>query len=447
LAEYSAGIEALIRERQSKTLGQLTEEEHGLVERLTTELRELGSKIDNSEEQCHKLQRDLRGQEQHLNGYLRRRRHEIEAELLRASQQDHREHAQERERAVARLTTQKDEVEQEMQRLSAELKSEDGALAQKKQQLDDLQKEAAGLQTSVTAQFASIDDIAMKINNLTKKKAEHDEKLRKLTIVAAELARFKNMSTNEVIEELRETSKKLLKFEHVNKKAIDQFATFQDQLRDLDEEGAEITKSREAIENFISEVDLKKEHLLTDVLQRVDGNFQDIFRELVRDGKARLSMVKSVEEEIDTLSGRQKKKSTAPDLASGIKGVKIEVSFSGQEKSFLTMSQLSGGQKTVVALAMIFAIQRLEPAPFYLFDEVDAALDTQYRTAVARLIQKDAANGAQMILTTFRPEIIEIADRCYRVTMRNRVSMIDSVERAQAKEVVEQQVVQEGLGD
>lgn len=48
------------------------------------------------------------------------------------------------------------------------------------------------------------------------------------------------------------------------------------------------------------------------------------------------------------------------------------------------MSQLSGGQKTVVAIALIFAIQRLEPAPFYLFDEIDAALDMQYRTTVAR---------------------------------------------------------------
>ena len=47
------------------------------------------------------------------------------------------------------------------------------------------------------------------------------------------------------------------------------------------------------------------------------------------------------------------------------------------------MNQLSGGQKTLVALTLIFAIQKCDPAPFYLFDEIDQALDPQYRSAVA----------------------------------------------------------------
>ena len=53
----------------------------------------------------------------------------------------------------------------------------------------------------------------------------------------------------------------------------------------------------------------------------------------------------------------------------------------------MSMKQLSGGQKTVVALALIFAVQRCDPAPFYLFDEIDAALDPQYRTTVAQMLK------------------------------------------------------------
>jgi structural maintenance of chromosome 3 (chondroitin sulfate proteoglycan 6) len=62
------------------------------------------------------------------------------------------------------------------------------------------------------------------------------------------------------------------------------------------------------------------------------------------------------------------------------------VSFTGQGET-QSMKQLSGGQKTVVALALIFAIQRCDPAPFYLFDEIDAALDPQYRTAVGSILK------------------------------------------------------------
>ena len=62
-------------------------------------------------------------------------------------------------------------------------------------------------------------------------------------------------------------------------------------------------------------------------------------------------------------------------------GVSLNVSFQSGQK--LRMAQLSGGQKSLVALALIFAIQKCDPAPFYLFDEIDAALDAQYRTSVA----------------------------------------------------------------
>ena len=61
----------------------------------------------------------------------------------------------------------------------------------------------------------------------------------------------------------------------------------------------------------------------------------------------------------------------------------LQVSFTGKSAETREMNQLSGGQKSLVALALIFAIQKCDPAPFYLFDEIDQALDPQYRKAVA----------------------------------------------------------------
>lgn len=60
-----------------------------------------------------------------------------------------------------------------------------------------------------------------------------------------------------------------------------------------------------------------------------------------------------------------------------------KVSFTDQSSEMKELQQLSGGQKSLVALALIFAIQKCDPAPFYLFDEIDQALDSQHRHAVA----------------------------------------------------------------
>jgi hypothetical protein len=72
------------------------------------------------------------------------------------------------------------------------------------------------------------------------------------------------------------------------------------------------------------------------------------------------------------------------------------------------------------ALALIFAIQRCDPAPFYIFDEIDANLDEVHRTAVAAMVHK-MSRTAQFITTTFHRELVTPADKCYGVTFANAV--------------------------
>ena len=70
---------------------------------------------------------------------------------------------------------------------------------------------------------------------------------------------------------------------------------------------------------------------------------------------------------------------------------------------------------------------RSDPAPFYLFDEIDQALDANYRAGVARLIQKQVSSTdapAQFITTTFRPELVTVAHKCFGIALQNKVSNI-----------------------
>ena len=118
-------------------------------------------------------------------------------------------------------------------------------------------------------------------------------------------------------------------------------------------------------------------------------------------------------------------------------GVSIKVSFNSKHDEGPRIQQLSGGQKSLVALATVFAIQKCDPAPFYLFDEIDANLDALYRTAVANMI-RELAENAQFITTTFRPEMVQVAKKHYGVLFdANKVSSIRSISRDEAHEFVE----------
>ncbi|EPZ33766.1 RecF/RecN/SMC domain-containing protein, partial [Rozella allomycis CSF55] len=117
-------------------------------------------------------------------------------------------------------------------------------------------------------------------------------------------------------------------------------------------------------------------------------------------------------------------------------GLAVRVSFTSKSDQGLLIQQLSGGQKSLVALAFILAIQSCDPAPFYLFDEIDANLDAVYRSSAANLINELSKN-AQFIITTFRPEFLNISKKFYGVTFNNKISQIKSVSKHDALEFVE----------
>jgi structural maintenance of chromosome 3 (chondroitin sulfate proteoglycan 6) len=166
---------------------------------------------------------------------------------------------------------------------------------------------------------------------------------------------------------------------------------------------------------------------------QVSKNFSEVFKELVPQGNGHLVMKKTIETSHNTTD---ESSSQASEPTEEFSGVSIRVSFTGDSSEMKELQQLSGGQKSLVALAMIFAIQKCDPAPFYLFDEIDQALDSQHRHAVAAMIKR-LADNAQFITTTFRPELLEEADKCYGVQFRNKVSYISVVTKEKAQDFIE----------
>jgi structural maintenance of chromosome 3 (chondroitin sulfate proteoglycan 6) len=202
-------------------------------------------------------------------------------------------------------------------------------------------------------------------------------------------------------------------------------------------------------------LDQRKDEAIARTFRQVAQAFQEVFQQLVPIGQGRLIIKRRSDadvrgtapdddDDIESGSDNEETQAKKGSKVAEYVGVSIAVSFNSKHDEQQRISQLSGGQKSLCALALIFAIQKCDPAPFYLFDEIDANLDAQYRTAVAEMLKrlsgqggKAGDGGGQFICTTFRPEMVLVADKCYGVSYSNKTSTIDVVQTEEALDFVE----------
>mmetsp|Transcript_5649 Transcript_5649/g.13688 ORF Transcript_5649/g.13688 Transcript_5649/m.13688 type:complete len:1297 (+) Transcript_5649:271-4161(+) len=268
----------------------------------------------------------------------------------------------------------------------------------------------------------------------------------------SELRSFRNKTIEDLERGLDRVNMKLKKYSHVNKKALDQFVNISEKREALQARKDELDRGATKVKELVESLDRKKDEAINRTFRGVSKNFAEVFKELVPLGAGELIMRTAIDEGLtqngsdddgssdeDEIGGSQLSKSSKKNTSSShdvslYRGVGVRVRFSAVGENFI-MSQLSGGQKALVALALIFAIQRCDPAPFYIFDELDQALDSSYRQAVANLIKRQANspdNPTQFITSTFRPELVEIAKHCYGIALQNKVSTLNFITKNDA---------------
>lgn len=258
-----------------------------------------------------------------------------------------------------------------------------------------------------------------------------------------ELEAYGKFTISALMKELEKVNKKLKKYSHVNKKAYDQYVNFSEQREALTKRKEELDTGAEKVKQLIENLDYQKDEAINRTFRGVSAHFKDVFKELVPNGSGELVMKTALDETRTRKGGDQDSSDDGGDDddnsegeldVSLYRGIGIKVRFSAVGENYI-MSQLSGGQKALVALALIFSIQRCDPAPFYLFDELDQALDSTHRAAVSSLIQRQASsaqNPAQFIVSTFRPELVSVANRCYGISHQNKVSSIHHLSKKDA---------------
>eukprot|EP00927_Polykrikos_kofoidii_P004096 TRINITY_DN11627_c1_g3_i1.p1 TRINITY_DN11627_c1_g3~~TRINITY_DN11627_c1_g3_i1.p1 ORF type:complete len:1218 (-),score=270.49 TRINITY_DN11627_c1_g3_i1:296-3949(-) len=445
--ECEASVEAKKTERATSSLGATAADSEALG-RLTAEIEELEAAKDSARSQRRVLQASLEEREAKIESCLRKRLHDLETEAVRDSGDDTLESAEVAAQSRTRLEREHREASDGADAAAAEMCTLAEESAEAKRTLEELVAEEQRLQDQVSQASVRVDQLTAEAAGQTQKKADVDARLRTLIAPVADIEQCRQIPKAQLVRNLADANRELQTYQHVNRKAVEQYENFSEQLTNLRRRKDEIDLGEASISEALAKIDEQKEATMLHTLRRVNEFFKQVFSEMVPGGMGKLQVIRRSEGVGDDAEDDERRHSHAETEAteesasanpSGeLVGVKIEVSFTGQAQSFLAMSQLSGGQKTVVALTLIFSIQRLEPAPFYLLDEVDAALDSSYRSALANLVAK-TAKSSQVVYTTFRPEVLDKADRCYRVYQQNRASRIDAVTQEQAKQVLREQ--------
>ncbi len=181
----------------------------------------------------------------------------------------------------------------------------------------------------------------------------------------------------------------------VNPVAVEEFAGLQQRRDFMQRQLDDLLASRHSLQKVIAAIDRKVRDRFLDTFERVDGHFQEIFSVLFQGGHASLAL-------------------TDPDDP---ETTGVEVVAQPRGKRLQKMSLLSGGEKSLTALALLFAVYRTRPCPFYILDEVEAALDdTNLRRFIAFV--DSMRHYTQFIVVTHQRRTMEMADVLYGVSMQ-----------------------------
>jgi len=206
-----------------------------------------------------------------------------------------------------------------------------------------------------------------------------------------------------------ESSLRLMSFELERLGSVNQLATVQydaqkDNYKQLSTRRNQLEEERRSIVQFMEEIERKKREAFGQAYNQVNGNFMDLFGKLTGGGSGWLQL----ENPEDPFAG----------------GLDIFVQFPG--KAARLVSGASGGEKSVAAVSFIFALQRMQPAAFYIFDEIDAHLDPYNAERLADLL-KSQAGGSQFIVITLRDVIVDRAESLFGVYVQDGVSRVVSI--------------------
>jgi chromosome segregation protein len=302
-----------------------------------------------------------------------------------------------------------DELNQDKEKLVNEEKEIDLRYKEIRKQISDKEdqqnkkrKDRELVSDNIHSSELKLNEIGMKINSL-------QENIQENYSISIETKAFEDLETfdyKQRTEEVHSLKQQIKNLGPINLLAYSEFEEERQRFEFLAKQRTDLLESEKDIVKTIEEINTTAQTLFVETFDKIKTNFVNIFRGLFNPGdEADLRL----EENIDPLEG------------------KIEIIAKPKGKRPTSIELLSGGEKTLTAIALLFAIYLVKPSPFCILDEIDAPLDDANIDRFTKIIH-DFSKDTQFIVVTHNKRTMEAADTLYGVTMQEEgVSKLVSV--------------------
>ena len=276
----------------------------------------------------------------------------------------------------------------------------EAARAHQNQELVRLRGETAEIQMKLATLTQSVHDFEMnnhekRLNLANLVSRANDELGLEQNVLLAEYSPDEEFNREEQTKRLRESERLFERLGKVNPLALEEFAALEQRHKFLTEQLADLTQTRKDLLQIIDELDAKMQTIFADAFEDTRKAFETVFPTLFPGGTGSIFL-------------------TNPDdmLTTG-----LEVTVKPAGKRIERLSLLSGGERSLAAVALMVAIFKARPSPFYVMDEVEAALDDANLGRLLKIFE-DLRSNSQLIIITHQKRTMEIADALYGVSMR-----------------------------
>lgn len=368
------------------------------------DLKDLKEKTQGIEDEIRRLNNNLMNVNNEIQGFENTIK--FNEQLITSKEEDIKNTIKNNETLEQDKETYKTEIvqlEEQLNTLSDKIAVIDEKIGELVKQKEEIHKSLVDLQTNSAVKASDIDRINESIESFKARRRELEPQLKEAADVLSDSGvdvdklEPVQISIDELNAKIQRLDKRMQELGDVNMRAIVSYEEKSARKQELDTQINTLSTERQSILDKMNGFEQQKKEAFMTTFTAINENFKDIYHQL-SEGEGKLIL----ENEKDPLSAGMTIEAKPRDKITNNK-----------------LGALSGGEKALTALALVFSIQKYLPAPFYALDEVDASLDTMNVERIADMIQKQSAN-TQFVVVSHRRPMIEAAHRTIGVTQKEK---------------------------